>query len=159
MNKRLLQTSILTAIIIGACRAAAPTDAAPTLRPTPNPTATPTIIPTREPTEVAATSVAAIATEAAWNSPNTTIQLDVVPTNVRIDDDTIHQYRRYLLFDSIRPIYKPLFVLASDAPLHADEFVMGVIVNDTARAYPISILRQHEMVNDEVGGLPILVTW
>ena len=61
--------------------------------------------------------------------------------------------------DAIKPIYNPEFVEAIDSPLHADELVMGVAVNGEAKAYPVSVLRFREMVNDELGGGPILVTW
>jgi hypothetical protein len=36
---------------------------------------------------------------------------------------------------------------------------MGVALNGEAKAYPVTVLRIREMVNDELGGLPILVTW
>ena len=61
--------------------------------------------------------------------------------------------------DGIRPIYQPQFVEAADAPLHDDELVIGVSVEGEAKAYPITVLRFREMVNDELGKLPILVTW
>jgi hypothetical protein len=37
--------------------------------------------------------------------------------------------------------------------------VIGVIVNGEARAYPLRILVQHEICNDEIAGLPIAVTY
>ena len=37
--------------------------------------------------------------------------------------------------------------------------VMAVEINGEARAYPISVLNSREIVNDVVGGRPILVTW
>jgi len=61
--------------------------------------------------------------------------------------------------DGIRPIYNPEFVDAIGSPLHEDELVMGVAINGEAKAYPVSVLRFREMVNDELGGGPILVTW
>jgi hypothetical protein len=61
--------------------------------------------------------------------------------------------------DGIRPIYNPEFVEAIESPLHADELVMGVAINGEAKAYPVTVLRFREMVNDELGGGPILVTW
>jgi hypothetical protein len=61
--------------------------------------------------------------------------------------------------DAIRPVYEPEFVEASDSPLHEDELVMGVAIQGEAKAYPVSVLRFREMVDDELDGLPILVTW
>ncbi len=37
--------------------------------------------------------------------------------------------------------------------------VIGVSINGQARAYPISILNWHEVVNDTLGGVPIAVTY
>ena len=61
--------------------------------------------------------------------------------------------------DGIRPVYDPRFVEAIDAPLHDDELVIGVSLEGESKAYPITVLRFREMVNDELGKLPILVTW
>ncbi len=44
------------------------------------------------------------------------------------------------------------FLLPADA-------VIGVTVGDESRAYPVSMLHVHELVHDELGGAPILVTW
>ena len=61
--------------------------------------------------------------------------------------------------DGIRPIYDPTFIPGSSADLPAEEFVIGVSLNGDSRAYPVSTLRSREMVNDVVGGVPILATW
>ena len=61
--------------------------------------------------------------------------------------------------DGIRPVYEPEFVGAADSPLQDDELVMGVAINGEAKAYSVTVLRFREMVNDELGGNPILVTW
>ena len=68
-----------------------------------------------------------------------------------------------LLPDDIAPIYDPQFVPAADAHLPDDEpddeLVVGSSINGDARAYPAGILYTREMVNDVVGGVPVLVTW
>ncbi len=69
------------------------------------------------------------------------------------------EFDQRLPLDAIRPIYEPLVGSPDEVELHADELVMGVSVNGESRAYPISVLRFREMVNDELGGTPILVTW
>ena len=65
----------------------------------------------------------------------------------------------YLPHDTIRPIYAPEFVGADAARLKPGDFVIGLALNGEARAYPIDILWTREMVNDWVGGIPVLVTW
>ncbi len=67
--------------------------------------------------------------------------------------------RRLLPYDGIRPVYTPEFVSAQVAPLLDEELVMGILLNGAAKAYPVSVLRFREMVDDELGGIPILVTW
>lgn len=69
------------------------------------------------------------------------------------------QMRRVLTRDDILPIYRPQFVPAAGARLAADELVLGVAIHDAAKAYPISVLNGREMVNDDLDGVPVLVTW
>ena len=64
-----------------------------------------------------------------------------------------------LPYDGIRPIYEPEFASADNSPLEDDELVIGISLNGEAKAYSITVLRSREMVNDELGGNPILVTW
>lgn len=40
-----------------------------------------------------------------------------------------------------------------------EEYVIGVVRHGEARAYPIRLLSNHELVNDTIGGEPILVSW
>ncbi len=40
-----------------------------------------------------------------------------------------------------------------------DEYVIGLALNGEARAYPIRLLSSHELVNDMVGGEPVLISW
>jgi len=52
-----------------------------------------------------------------------------------------------------------LVLLAAESPLFDDDLVMGVAIEGEAKAYPVSVLRFREMVDDELSGIPILVTW
>jgi hypothetical protein len=63
--------------------------------------------------------------------------------------------------DAIPAIDEPQFydVLGAELEYQADEMVLGVELNGEARAYPIGVLAQHEIVNDTVGGQPIAVTY
>jgi hypothetical protein len=80
--------------------------------------------------------------------------------NNRVDKDEEYLIPSPLLpYDGIAPVYEPRFVTAEESPLVADELVMGVSINGESKAYPVSVLRFREMVDDELGGLPILVTW
>jgi hypothetical protein len=48
---------------------------------------------------------------------------------------------------------------ATDLEIQENEPVIGVNLNGEARAYPVRLLSLHEIVNDEVGGIPIAITW
>ena len=62
--------------------------------------------------------------------------------------------------DGIPALTSPGYVAASGAGFMApDEKVLGVAVNGEARAYPLRILSWHELVNDRIGGEPVLVSW
>ena len=62
--------------------------------------------------------------------------------------------------DSIPAIWSPTFIPAAKARgLGALEPVISLQIGSNARAYPLSILLWHEIVNDRVGDLPILVTY
>ena len=68
-------------------------------------------------------------------------------------------FRQLLYRDDIRPIYEPTLISPNESGLGDDELVMGVSIEGESRAYPIRVLRFREIVDDELGGLPILVTW
>lgn len=61
--------------------------------------------------------------------------------------------------DGIPSLEHPPAVRPADASWEDDAMVMGVTVGDQARAYPTGILGRHELVNDTLGGTPILVSF
>ena len=62
--------------------------------------------------------------------------------------------------DGIPAILKPDFVQTSEAGfLESSDDVIGIRIGEEARAYPIKILNWHEVVNDTVNGVPIVVTF
>jgi hypothetical protein len=61
--------------------------------------------------------------------------------------------------DGIPSIDSPKFVSAEDAGLQDSDLVLGLNINGDIRAYPLNILVWHEIVNDEVGGTPVAVTY
>lgn len=61
-------------------------------------------------------------------------------------------------FDGVPPLDHPKVVPAAKATfLDGGEPVLGLVVGDAARAYPLRILDWHEVVNDELDGVPVLV--
>lgn len=62
--------------------------------------------------------------------------------------------------DGIPALRDPSFVSPTDAKaLRSEDLVLGISLEGVSKAYPIRILNWHELVNDQIGGRPILVTW
>ena len=78
--------------------------------------------------------------------------------------DTEHDVNPRALFqalwrDAIPPVYDPEIVGADEAGLSLHELVIGIEINGEARAYPVGVMREREIANDKLGGIPIVVTW
>ena len=63
--------------------------------------------------------------------------------------------------DGIPSIDDPKFVTveAADEWIQDNELVLGIIYKNVTRVYPLQILVWHEIVNDEIAGDPILITY
>jgi hypothetical protein len=57
------------------------------------------------------------------------------------------------------PVDQPDFIAASSANLDGAEKVLAIRVGDAARAYPIRSISYHHIVNDRLGGVPIVATY
>lgn len=57
------------------------------------------------------------------------------------------------------PIAGPQFLAQSESKLDPKEMIMAVRFASDARAYPISQMAYHHVLNDIVGGVPIAVTY
>ena len=82
-----------------------------------------------------------------------------VATAERALSDTPEGWNQLLPYDGIRPIYDPQFAQPDEIELQDGELIMGVAWEGEAKAYPVSVLRTREMVNDEMAGVPYLVSW
>ena len=62
--------------------------------------------------------------------------------------------------DGIPAIDAPTFApLARIETLADTEPVIGLVINGVAKAYPLRIMMWHEIVNDEIAGVPVTVTY
>jgi len=68
-------------------------------------------------------------------------------------------FRQILPRDAIRPVYDPTFVQSGGVNWPDSTDVIGVEINGEAKAYPVDHLNGRELVVDELGGEPILVSW
>ncbi len=64
------------------------------------------------------------------------------------------------LFNAIKPIYLPRYEdVEQGSWLAPGDLILGYTGVDQAFAYPIKFLNFHEIVNDEIDGIPLLVTY
>ena len=61
--------------------------------------------------------------------------------------------------DGIHRIDAPEFDTATTTQIASDTIVVGMVVNGEAKAYPYNILNWHEIVNDEIGGVNVAVSY
>jgi hypothetical protein len=62
--------------------------------------------------------------------------------------------------DGIPAILEPKFLKPNQVNFLEDsDHVIGVQIGNEAKAYPIKILNWHEVVNDTINGVPIVVTF
>lgn len=105
--------------------------------------------------------VLAISVGVLWFLPRLLPRFTVPRSSAYTPDEkeALLKMNRVLTKDDILPVYDPKFAPASEARIQPDELVMGLEINGDARAYSITVLNGREMVNDVVGGVPVLVTW
>ena len=63
--------------------------------------------------------------------------------------------------DGIPALNFPAFISAAEANrlLKPSDLVLGIAMKGQAKAYPVRILNWHEVVNDDIAGQPVLVSW
>lgn len=75
---------------------------------------------------------------------------------------------RNVFFGSLRDPYESYYrspdtgiipTRLQDNRIYPKEFVLGVVLNDKARAYPYSVLSREPVVNDSFQGVPLLVVF
>ncbi len=57
------------------------------------------------------------------------------------------------------PVLNPAFAAAKEAGIEDDDMVLAVNLGTEARAYPVRMLAYHHIVNDRIGGVPIVATY
>ena len=146
-------------------------EAAPTLAPssTSAPTAIPataTAAPTAEPTPMGA----GLGANGSGVAPDPDYEAALEAARLRTSgwdtDFSLHtvefsEIRTVIPRDNIPAIDAPKFVSVDAAAgwLEDVEPVVALDIAGDARAYPLQILTWHEIVNDEVGGVPVAVTF
>ncbi|MCU0512164.1 MAG: DUF3179 domain-containing protein [Anaerolineae bacterium] len=81
-------------------------------------------------------------------------------TDVNLREVPLGDFRAVGDRDDVVPVDQPLFAPAAGVDWLTDTSpVIAVEVNGAARAYPLAVLVQHQVVNDTVGGRPLAITY
>jgi hypothetical protein len=85
----------------------------------------------------------------------------LAPSRAEDEESYLKKVKTLLPKDAIKAIDSPKFVTAAEAGRFMNEgsSIIGVALEGEAKAYPLSILSVHQVVNDSIKGLPIAVTW
>lgn len=73
--------------------------------------------------------------------------------------EPFHGMIQYRAKDAKQAILNPEFVQADETVIAPGTKVIGVFIAGEARAYPLFILNNHQVVNDQVGGIPLSASW
>ena len=76
---------------------------------------------------------------------------------IEFDKNSTHSW----VENTAKPIVRPRILEVKDAKIEPDEMVVGVEVDDRARAYPLTSLTHPSghLVNDMIGGVPVSVAY
>lgn len=63
--------------------------------------------------------------------------------------------------DGIPALYHPAFTSSKEANhvLRPNDLVLGIATKEASKAYPVRILNWHEVINDDVGQQPVVISW
>ena len=70
-----------------------------------------------------------------------------------------HGFLPYRARDAKLALVQPSFVEASEAHLVRWRLVVGVTADGLFRAYPLYVLKNHQVVNDRLGDVPLAASW
>lgn len=73
--------------------------------------------------------------------------------------EAFHGLLEYRARDAKLALVRPTFATSAEAGLPSGVSVVGVSVDGIHRAYPLYVLKNHQIVNDTLGGVPIAASW
>ena len=160
-------------LVAAACAGNDDNDGASADPPAPPDTSSPTsasgVSPSDPSVDPATTPQVQSSVEEAQTPPDVDLSLHSVPLNeiyfdtfdggsVPLSESTAEL--RLRLLDAIPPIDRPVYGDASVGDwLAPDDLVLGYVAGGQAYAYPFKILNYHEIVNDDLDGVPVLISY
>lgn len=93
-----------------------------------------------------------------WSSGNLARKIVVAIVMLLVSFSTVMARMNYFEW-MFHPVDSPAFEAESASKLDKSEMVLSIAFGGDARAYPISQMAYHHIVNDVVGGVPVAVTY
>jgi len=75
------------------------------------------------------------------------------------EKELFDDFQQILPRGGIPAIINPVYVTAGEALINDNTWVMGVVINDQARAYSLNLLNHHEIVNDVIDTTAFATVW
>jgi len=75
------------------------------------------------------------------------------------DKELFDDFQQILPRGGIPAIINPVYVSAEEASIKDNTWVMGVVINNQARAYSLNLLNHHEIVNDVIDTAVFAAVW
>jgi len=75
------------------------------------------------------------------------------------DPELPEGYEQVIPRGSIPAIDEPVYVLAAEARIRDEAWVLGVVIEGQARAYSLELLNSYEIVNDTIGNTDFAAVW
>jgi len=73
--------------------------------------------------------------------------------------EPFHGVLQYRSKDAKLALIRPSFIAAADAELADGISVVGVSIGGVHRAYPLYVLKNHQVVNDTLAEVPVAASW
>lgn len=89
----------------------------------------------------------------------TTLILPAAGFAQRKQADPPEGYRQLLPRGRLAAIFEPEYVAAERAKIRPDAWVLGVVIDGEARAFSLTLLNSHEVVNDRLGETSFAAVW
>ena len=96
-----------------------------------------------------AAAVLAAMTAVAWPANSAFAQQSDLPPN----------FEQIIPRGRIASIDAPVFVEAAAAKVLPESWVLGVVIDGQARAFSVTVLNSHEIVNDSIGDTNYAAVW
>ena len=75
------------------------------------------------------------------------------------EKELFDDFQQILPRGGIPGIINPVYVTAEEASIADNSWILGVVINDQARAYSLNLLNHHEIVNDVIDTTAFAAVW